>query len=276
LAAVDRLPDYAPMLADYHRAFAPELRAMVASLPLRAGDRVLELACGDGFYVRWLAERVGPSGFVTALDASPAFLELARGNAAGHGVGLVAADARAMPFRDDTFDLVWCAQSLFSLPDPVEAVRLMRRVVRPGGVVAVLENDSLHEVLLPWPVEVELAVRAAELAGFAAESDRPWKFYVGRQLFEVFRKAGLTDLRKQSWAVDREAPLSDDLRSFLGGYLDNLRQRTRPHLDPSLAARFEALADPRSGAYLLDQPDLTVTCLVHLVLGTKPAGDGDR
>lgn len=274
MATAAALPDYAPMLADYHRAYAPELQAMVAGLPIRAGDRVLELACGDGVYARWLAERVGPTGSVTALDASPAFLDLARRRAADRPVHVVAAAAEAMPFADDTFDLVWCAQSLYSLPDPVEAVRLMRRVVRPGGVVAVLENDTLHHVLLPWPIEVELAVRAAELAGFVAESDRPRKFYVGRQLVEVFRKAGLTGCRKRTWATNRQAPLDPAERGFLEKYLDDLRGRALPRLEPALAARFEPLVDPRSGAYLLDQPDLTVTCLDHVVSGVKPGAAG--
>ena len=72
------LPDYEPLLAAYHRAFAVELRAMVACLPIREGDRVVELACGDGAYSPWLAHRVGPSGVVVAVDVSPAYLRVAR------------------------------------------------------------------------------------------------------------------------------------------------------------------------------------------------------
>ena len=49
-------------------------------------------------------------------------------------------------------------------------MRRMVRLARPGGTVAVLEDDSLHQVLLPCPVEVELALRAAELKGFVGES----------------------------------------------------------------------------------------------------------
>jgi ubiquinone/menaquinone biosynthesis C-methylase UbiE len=271
LATADRLPDYAPMLADYHRAFADELRAMVAALPVREGDRVLDVACGDGSYTGWLAERVGPRGRVTAIDASGAFLALARDAAEGGPVGLVAGSVERMPFADDSFDLVWCAQSLYSLPDPVSAVRAMRRVARPGGVVAVLENDTLHHLLLPWPVEVELAVRHAELVGFAEESDRPRKYYIGRRLGEVFREAGLVDLRTSTRATNREAPLGPAERAFLRKYLDDLRGRTTPHLQSGLRERFERLVDPGSDGYLLDRPGLTVTCIDHVVTGRKPA-----
>src|SRR5690242_10059537 len=76
--AADGLPTYAPMLAAYHRAHAAELRAMIAELPLRLGDRVLDMACGAGTYSVWLAERVGPHGTVVGVDISPAYLARAR------------------------------------------------------------------------------------------------------------------------------------------------------------------------------------------------------
>src|SRR5262249_29968498 len=145
------LPAYAQLLLHSHLAFEPELRATVGSLPLRPGDRILDLACGDGTYSRWLAECLGAGGGVLALDRSPAFLELARKamppHFLGHRVGLVQADIDRLPLRDGSFDLVWCAQSLYSLPDPVEALRRMARAARPGGIVAVLENDEFHHVL---------------------------------------------------------------------------------------------------------------------------------
>jgi SAM-dependent methyltransferase len=267
-----RLPDYAETMALYHRAYARELRAVVDALPLRVGDRVLDLACGDGAYSGWLARRVGPSGLVAAVDLSRAFLNLARSATEGEGVHLVTAAGQRLPFADGSFDLVWCAQSLYSLPDPVEAVRWMTRAVRPGGTVAVLENDTLHHILLPWPIEVELAVRAAELRGFAEESDRPWKFYVGRQLRDVFDRAGLECYRHRTLATNRHAPLEPDERGFFSLFLQNLRHRARPHLTDPVRTRFDRLVDPGSEDYILDQPGLTVTCIDHVVSGVRPGG----
>ena len=165
----NKLPGYAPTLLAYHRAFAEELRETVDGLPIRPGDRVLDLACGDGVYSRWLAERVGDSGSVMAVDLSPAFLELAHraldGDALADRIEFVQGDLQHLPIPDDAFDLVWCAQNLYSLPDPVDALRRMERAARPGGLVAVFENDEFHHVLLPWPVEIEVAIRRAELVG---------------------------------------------------------------------------------------------------------------
>jgi protein-L-isoaspartate O-methyltransferase len=53
------LPAYETRLAAYHEAFAAELRGMIAGLPIAAGDRVLEVACGDGFYSGLLARTSG-------------------------------------------------------------------------------------------------------------------------------------------------------------------------------------------------------------------------
>ena len=73
-------PCWPPIIA----AFAAELQAMVACLPIREGDRVVELACGDGAYSPWLADRVGPSGLVVAVDVSPEYLKSGAGRVARH------------------------------------------------------------------------------------------------------------------------------------------------------------------------------------------------
>lgn len=277
MADVDGLPDYEPLLAAYHHAFAPELKAMIDALPIREGDVVLEAACGDGAYTPWLAGRVGPSGRVIAFDLSPAYLRgaslaSARSEHASN-IGFVAAEIGKLPFAGASFDAAWCAQSLFSLPEPVEAVRTMARAVRPGGVVAVLENDTVHQVLLPWPVELELAVRAAEWAAFREESEHPRKFYVGRRLVGVFREAGLVDVRVDTRASDRVAPLDAPTRAFLEAYLADLRDRVAPRLGDADRRAFERLADPDSPDALADRPDLALTCIDHVVSG-RPPGPG--
>ncbi len=237
---------------------------------------MLDLACGDGVYSRWLAEHVGSQGQVLAVDLSPAFLDLARREVEQGGVAdrvtFAMGDLRNLPIPDDAFDLVWCAQSLYSLPDPVEALRRMERAARPGGTIAVFENDELHHVLMPWPVEVELALRQAELIALSELSKKPQKFYVGRHLGTVFRAAGLAGCRHRTWTIDRQAPLGPDDRKYFAGYLADLRDKAAPHLDGDVRDEFDRLVDPASPGYLLDGPDFTVTCLNHLAWSTKSCG----
>ena len=149
----------------------------------------------------------------------------------------------------------------------------MERAARPGGIVAVLENDEFHHVLLPWPVEVELALRHAELAALIERSDKPRKFYIGRHLRRVFRAAGLVDCRHRTWTIDRQAPLGPDDRAYFEGYLEDLRRKVEPHLEPRFRDEFLRLADPDSDAYFLDSPDFSVTCLDRIAWCVKPGAN---
>jgi ubiquinone/menaquinone biosynthesis C-methylase UbiE len=273
-----RRPGYARMMRAYHRAFAPELRKIVRALPIRRGQEVLDMACGDGAYVPWLAECVGERGRVTAVDANAAYLEEAREDGAGAPceVDFIRAAIEALPFADGRFDLCWCAQSFYSLPEPVEALRRMLRVTRPGGYVAVLESDTLHHVVLPLPVDVELAVRAAELGALAEQSGDPETFYVARNLRSIFLEAGLEDVALRTVAYDRSAPLGDDERTFLAEHIEDLWRRASGRLGGEARRRAKALLDPASPRFILRAPDLAVACIDKLALGRKPRPDRRR
>lgn len=267
-----RLPAYAGMMADYHRAFEPELRGVVAALRARSDDLIVDVACGDGSYSRWLAEGIGPDGKILAVDVSPAFLDLARraveADSLVDRVQFVRMDLDHPALAASGADLAWCAQSLYSLPDPVQAVRRMARLVRDGGRIAVFESDELHHVSLPWPVDVELALRRAELEAFEARSDRPAKYYIARDLPRVFREAGLPGCEVQSFAFSRQAPFDVPTRGFLSAYLADLRERTAPRLDVAMRSRVDELADPGSALYLLDDPDALAVCVDHLAVSS--------
>lgn len=269
----DGLPPYATMLTAYQDAHAAELQAMIADLPLGAASRVLDMACGAGAYTRWLAERLGPGGRVVGIDIDPAFLQAAE-------VAVTAADLTErvcfqqgdiadLPFDDAVFDLVWCAQSMYSLPDPLAALREMYRVVRPGGTGAVFENDVLHQILLPWPADLELAVRQAQLESFERSTPLPERFFLARGFCELFQEVGFADCRVTPYSSVRHAPLAESERTFLIGYLDDLRRRTVTLLAPEQRERFDALCTPDSPTFMLDDPNFVVTYIDLLACGTK-------
>ena len=148
--------------------------------------------------------------------------------------------------------------------------------VRPGGHVAVLENDEFHHVLLPWPVEIELALKQAELTSYVKTSSRPRKYYVARELCRLFRASGLKRCKAQGIVFTRQAPLDRSARSFFTAYLEDLRLRVAPHLEPSIRAIVDRLSNPRSKQFLLSDPDLTVTCVNQVVIGVKPGSHQAR
>lgn len=269
------LPDYDRQLSGFHRAFKRELQAIVNELPLRPEMRVLDLACGDGFYTRRLADRLGPGASITGVDLNLAYLAQAGEEAARQSgrarIDFVAASFDRLPFLDGTFDFVWCAQSLYSLPDPVVAIGHMARVLRPGGLVAVLENDTLHQVFLPWPVRLELPLRTAELQSFLGGARNSSKYYVGRRLPALLAAAGLEPLRMTTHAFDRQAPLGVAERELLQSYLEEVAERVAPHLDAALLQELRQLVDPGSPQHLLGQPYMTMTWLNVLAIGRRPS-----
>lgn len=270
---VERLPDYAPALNALHRAFARELDEAIGELPLWPGSRVLDTPCGDGFYTACLARRVGRGGAVVAADHCTEYLDQAArraprdGNAAD--VQVVRADAYHLPFEAGSFDLVWCAQSLVSL-DPNSALGEIQRVLRPGGLVAVMENDDFHHVLLPWSVELELAVQRACYLSCRERFGDSSKLYQSRRLSRTLRRAGLVPWWRTTHAIDREAPLGADERDFFAHFFEYLRELSSKHLELAAAREFASLTDPGSDRYLLDRPDFEATYLFTVALGKKP------
>ena len=274
------LPEYDKQLSGFHGAFWRELQAIVKELPLRSEMRVLDLASGDGFYTRLIAEQLGLGGSIVGVDTSLAYLSEASAATArkrGHTrVDFVAGSFDRLPFADNTFDLVWCAQSLYSLPDPVVAIGHMARVLRPGGLVAIFENDTLHKVFLPWPVRLELPLRAAELRSFL-EGGNSSKYYVGRRLPAILAAAGVEPLRMATYAFDRQAPLGEVEEGLLQSYLEEVLERVAPHLDGPLLEELRHLVDPESPQHLLRQPHLTMTWLSVLAFGRKrPVDHGGK
>lgn len=267
------LPSYDNQLSGFHRAFEPELQRVLGTLPLTPEMRVLDLACGDGFYTRRIADRLGPRGSVTGVDVNLAYISEAqrqsRRRTGRAAIDFVVASFDRMPFPDDTFDFAWCAQSLYSLPEPVVVLGHLARVVRPGGIVAVLENDTMHQVLLPWSVGLELPLRAAELRALSEDTRNPSKYYVGRRLPAVIAAAGLEPLLVATSAIDRQAPLGEAEQALLQSYLDELSKRVAPYMDESLLEELHRLSDPKSPQHMLRQPNFTMTWLNVLALGRK-------
>jgi SAM-dependent methyltransferase len=135
-------------MAEYFdRLFGPVLSSpwaarLVHTAGLNPGDRVLDVACGSGAVAAAARERVGPEGVVTGLDRNPDMLAVARRKQPG----LDWAEGRAedLPFDDEAFDAVLCQFGLMFFEDRAQALVEMRRVLRPGGRVAVAVWDRLE------------------------------------------------------------------------------------------------------------------------------------
>ncbi|GED88567.1 methyltransferase domain-containing protein [Streptomyces sp. NPDC056112] len=125
--------------ADWDSRFpddGPAYAAAVAELGLREGDRVLDAGCGTGRALPPLRAAVGTSGIVVGADLTWAMLEAAvRAGRDREGL-LLLADVGVLPLTSGSFDAVFAAGLIAHLPHPAENLRELRRVVRPGGTLA--------------------------------------------------------------------------------------------------------------------------------------------
>jgi arsenite methyltransferase len=113
-----------------------------AALGARAGDRILDVGCGPGFYVTELLELVGRDGLIVGVDVSADMLAVVAKRAEGHdNVEFHEADATSLPVPDASFDLAIAVQVLEYVRDISGALSEMRRALRPGGRVLVWDVD---------------------------------------------------------------------------------------------------------------------------------------
>ena len=160
---------------------------------LRAGMDLLDVGCGPASITADLAERVAP-GRVVALDAASDALQAARATLSERGlseqVELTCGDVMALPFEDASFDVVHAHQVLQHLADPVGALAEMRRLTRPGGMVAV--RDAVYSAMtwFPEPAGME-QWRSVYMATARANGGEP---DAGSRLLSWARAAGFTDV----------------------------------------------------------------------------------
>ncbi len=156
-------------------------RFTVGQAALRPGMRVLDLATGSGDLARAMARRRGVEVWMTDINAS--MLAIGRDRALDDGLVLpaVQCDAERLPFGDESFDRVTVAFGLRNMTHKDRALAEMRRVLRPGGMVLVLEFSRVWKPLaLPYdafsfgvlPLLGKLVANDAESYRYLAESIR--------------------------------------------------------------------------------------------------------
>jgi demethylmenaquinone methyltransferase/2-methoxy-6-polyprenyl-1,4-benzoquinol methylase len=123
----------------------------VRQADVRPGMRVLDIAGGTGDLARAFADRAGDTGLVVLSDINEAMLRAGRDKLLDKGrmLPLVQCDAERLPFADDSFDVVSVAFGLRNMTHKDVALAEMRRVIRPGGKVLVLEFSRVWAPLSP-------------------------------------------------------------------------------------------------------------------------------
>ena len=227
---------YDRFMGRYSVHLSPQLAELAE---VEHGQQVLDVGCGPGALTAELVARLGPES-VTAADPSEPFVEAAR--ARHPGVVCVQAPAERLPFADGRFDAALAQLVVHFMTDPVAGLREMARVTRAGGVVAASVWD-LAGGRAPLSVFWD-AVRAVD-PGARGESG----FSGSREghLAELFREAGLREIRQETQIVEREHLTFEDWwepYTFgvgpAGAYLAGLDAETRDRVREASRERLPA------------------------------------
>jgi SAM-dependent methyltransferase len=226
--------------------------AWIDDLPLPRGARVLEIGCGAGLLALDLARR----GYtVEATDVNDAMVEAARREVVDaqleDAITVRWGDAHALDFPSDSFDLVVAMGVLPFLHSPVQALREMHRVHRPGGHVLITSDNRwrliyfLDPALSPFTELLRDGIRRLRSG---SSGDLPVHYYSWGELQRLMHAAGLRTVHSAAigygpFTFFERSPLTDRMTVALHLWLQGLADRGKGALR-ALAAQHIILAEP--------------------------------
>lgn len=263
----------ASWLDSHFQSARPEYEESLRYVGIKPGWTVLDAACGSGGFLPWLSEQVGPAGSVVALDLAPENILAVETNAIAAGfaenVQTKVGSILALPFADATFDCVWSANVMQYLTDveAAQAIAEFIRVLKPGGTLALKDGDLQHWEMIPLNRDMFdrfMSVHRAKTR--AGNVMTAWE--CGTSLSSRLRRAGLLEIRRKAWLVERWAPLPPATRRFAQELLQFWAGRAATYEAIGADAQFwqDYAAHPER---VLDDPDCCFREAFTVAVGHK-------
>lgn len=248
----------------------PIFHLAIQALQLPPGSRGLDAGCGIGLQVLLLLEAVGSAGHVTGLDLSPEFLDYAKSIVEEAGLSeqasLQQGDVNNLPFGDDSFDWAWSANCVGYFPaDPLPSLKELARVVKPGGIIAILAWSS-QQLLPGYPLlEARLNATGSGIAPFV-KGKRPGLHF--SRALGWFREVGFEEPIVRNLTGEAYAPLSGEIRAALTSLLQMRWVGVELELTEEDRAEYKRLCQPESPDFILNIPDYYAFFTYSLFYGT--------
>lgn len=252
--ATDTLDDYRDAIYEIAEAIAPtwerrraeveELSApfrewMLRALGPREGDTVLELAAGVGDTGFEAAAIVGETGRLMTTDVSPAMLEAARRRGAELGVanaGYRVMDAERIALDDNSVDGVLCRFGYMLMADPATALAETRRVLRPGGRLALAVWGTAEQNPFFVTIAVSLVQRGHLPLPEPPPAPGPFSMASSERTEGLLRRAGFAEVRTEEVAGRFVASDADEYLSVIADTAGPIGLTLRGLAEPDRAA----------------------------------------
>ncbi len=239
-----------------------ETLAQLRLTGLPNGAVALDAGAGTGAVARVMADLVGPSGSIYALDASEERIaEGKRLAETSENLNFVRGDLLAPPFEPEFFDFVWCRFVLQHLPRPEPAVKSLLSLVRPGGKLVLGDLDG-HGIR-HYPISDRLKTTLAKLEPALKGRQDP---FMGRKLYNLCFCAGLSDIQVHVLPYHMYAGAAPE------SAIENWRTKlevARPAMEHVLGSKADHDAFVSEFLDLLRDPGAFTYSSLILVVGTK-------
>lgn len=238
----DRVQDAARAISEW----------MVVHASPAPGERVVELAAGPGDTGFMAARMVAPGGTLICSDASAAMLEVARERAEEHGIANVEFKQLQLEWIDlptASVDVALCRWGVMLTVDPAAALRECRRILKPGGRLALAVWDPPEAN--PWTVIIQrVLVELGHVDSVPGEGPGMFALAAPGKLSELLQDAGFFDIETESVPIARNyASVTDwigetrDLSRQFAGVWGTLSDEQRQQLRDTVAAAASEYTD---------------------------------
>lgn len=262
--------DYSHKLSLFNRFAEPELHQAIATLALRPGMRILDAGCGTGHTLQWLATAVGENGLVVGIDLASAHAAAALKTVASR-VAVLQADVLKPPFGMASFDLIWSANTINHLHDPLAGLLRLRHLLHPAGRLALVQSSLLPDMYFAWDASLEQRVNEAVRSYYCDRYGLTQHDLTAvRALVGLLRGARMRHIETRTFAIERIAPLraADEAYLLEAIFRGTWGERLRPYLSAGDFEQLAHLCDPADERFALKRPDFHVLQTLTLAVGS--------
>ena len=255
-------------------AMQPEYEEMLRWVGIQPNWHVLDAASGSGSFLPLMTELVGSGGRVSAIDMDPKNVRVIE-DRAKQSQWLAPVSARVgtileLPYEDQSFDAVWCANTTEYLSDDElhKMLREFRRVVRPGGLIAIKDYDVTAQQFQPCRPTLFLHFHEA-----LARAGKVQHYGLLRviQLAGWLRMAGLVEVRQKPTLMLRFSPLRPVEKTLICDILKWFsKQAQTTDLPMEELQIWKQLADVDSAEHIINHPDFQYRTIQTVFLGQVP------
>ena len=258
---------YIDKLLLFNQFVAPEIKDVIVSLDLQVGQSVLDAGCGIGMITGWLSAHVLPKGAAVGVDLSFPHVTYARKT----NPYVLQGDLLKLPFAPDTFDLIWCSNTINHLINPLETVNHFKALLKANGRLVIGQSGFLAEMFFAWDARLEREVMLANRRYYRDKyglSEHSMSNY--RSWFGLLREAGFTQVTAKTITIERTMPLTHNdevyfIECVFNGYWAH---RVKPYLSQEDWQELQDLCDPQSPKFCLKRRDFHHIQTYTIVIGS--------